>query len=705
MSHQQARLLPGRQANRRRHYQLRHFISSPEQDLIYYASGCDIYCLNAATQTQAHLTTLPFDARCTASGHGYVCVGGADDGNFAAIKVAGFPPVDESDVDASLPLDFEHRLSRPPLLGTAHRIRLEKIGEDIVNSISIHKLPASSSEGRDDVVAVLTNNDKSVRVYSLVDNLELCCIDLPIAMNHATISPDGNFLVAVGDQQTGFFFERFHPGPDRPSDWKEPSGRLHSVPPEWKLFEEVALYVPSNQCAEGYFTTAWSPSGRLCAVGSECGYITVFDIDHLKVAEYGEDAILRVISSTRPDVCTSAGAVRTMQFSPAPWDFLVWSEDQGRVCVADLRSGLKVKQVLTLDPKEEDLERIEIADFDLSMTPEMSELRREADFIRRYRRTLDSEGTQAAVNSATEYFDAEYERRRTLRRLGIVESDNDPHGLSSEERRILETLRTSRHTLEGRQPGVRPRSINYTTAGHVEAARYDARERTRLGLRADLLFRERAAAARNVSSNLLEDLLSESLRPAIRSHAERTAPRRQASVVVSINEGTVNVPPHAQTNITDSPTTRSPNAIVAHTRNEMTNSTDDAWRTIEAALASQRAANNIARANASIPAASSSNTTAPPELRTELRRLRQLTQMRERLRNARASQPSTEAYEFSLGFRRASRSTHDPSQGVRTAGLAMSPDGKTLYCGTEEGIFEFKMNLHARKGFPAVTPR
>lgn len=35
----------------------------------------------------------------------------------------------------------------------------------------------------------------------------------------------------------------------------------------------------------------------------------------------------------------------------------------------------------------------------------------------------------------------------------------------------------------------------------------------------------------------------------------------------------------------------------------------------------------------------------------------------------------------------------------------MSPDGRTLYCGTEEGIFEFGMNLHQRKGFPAITPR
>jgi WD40 repeat protein len=686
------------------HYQLRHFISSPEQDLIYYASGADVYCLNAATHTQAHVTTLPWEARCTASGHGYLCIGGADDGNFAAIKVAGFPPADPSDVDASLPLDFESHLPRPPPLGTAHRIHLDKIGEDIVNSISVHKLSAQDG-GPDEVVAVLTNNDKTVRIYSLFQNLELAVLDLPVAMNHATISPDGQMLVAVGDQQSGFFFENIHT--KKPGSAKIVDGRIQSVPPTWQLFDEVSLYLPARQCAEGYFTTAWSSTGRLCAVGSECGYITVFDVDLLKLVEHGEDAIVQVISSTRPDVTTGAGAVRTMQFSPAPWDFLIWSEDQGRVCVADLRSGLKVRQVLTLDSKDKDVERVEIADF---------ELRREADFIRRYRRALDSEGTVVAVNAANEYFEADSERQRLHRRLGVVESDDDPHGLTAHERQVLEALRSTRQHEEAREPGIRPRSINYTTVGHINTARYQARiPFSSLGLRADIFFRQRAAAGRDVPD--LSDLLSEDLRQINRALQQRRAPRRQAAVIVSIDEGTINAPPpHVYGNITDSATTRSPGTVPAHAlraTNDIITSTEDAWRTIEEALASQaRAANS--RAATSNPNTNNNTTTTTTatitnstgaEMRSEVRRMRQMSQMRERLRNARASQPATETYEFSLGLRRSSRSTHDPAQGVRTAGLAMSQDGRTLYCGTEEGIFEFKMNLHARKEFPAITPR
>jgi WD40 repeat protein len=676
-------------ANRRSHYQLRHFISSPEPDLIYYASGCDVYCLNAVTRIQAHVTTLPWEARCTASGHGYVCVGGADEGNFAAIHIQGFPPndvSDVSDVDASLPLRLQHglQLPRPPVVAASYRTFFDKIGEDIVNSISIHKFPAEG-EGQEEVVAVLTNNDKTVRIYSLLQKLELTVLDLPFAMNHATISPDSQLLVAVGDAPTAYFFERCKS--DRPSSIKSTEAPTQTTPPEWQLLEHVALYRPSNgPCADGYFSTAWSPLARLCAVGSECGYITIFDIELLKRVEYGEDAIVQLISSTRPDTAAGAGAVRTMHFSPNPWDLLVWSEDQGRVCVADLRAGLKVKQVLTLDPNEEGIEKAEIADFHLTISPEMHELRREADFIRSYRRALDSDGTTAAVNAATEYFEADSERQRHHRQLGVVESDNDPHGLTAHERQVLEALRTTRQREEARGQGMTPRSINYNTARHVDSA------------------------SRREQIDIMAGFVADHSRGSNRLSQERTTPRRQASVIVSIDPGTINPPSRTSTNITDSAPTRSPNVIPAHARrvaNEIIASTDDAWRTIEEALSIQaRAANAAPRsATSNQPIGASTSTSTAPELRSELRRLRQLTQMRERLRNARASQPSTETYEFSLGLRRPSRSMHDPNHGVRTAGLAMSQDGRTLYCGTEEGIFEFKLNLHARKGFPAIQPR
>ncbi|KAF1965426.1 hypothetical protein BU23DRAFT_24809 [Bimuria novae-zelandiae CBS 107.79] len=672
------------------HYQLRHFISSPEPDLIYYASNrddpgrdgaSDVYCLNATTHTQTKIAELEWEARCTIAGHGYVCVGGADDGHFAAIKVMGFPPTSSTPVDALLPLDFPNRptLPRPAGLSSLERPDYQKIGDDIVNSISIHKLPAEGDK-EEDVVAVLTNNDKTVRIYSLTRKQEVTVLDFPFPMNHATISPDGQFLVAVGDMHNGFFFER---NKDKKANiMKNLEGRVESTPPDWTLLHEVCLYVPTGSHIEGYFTTAWSPSGRLCAVGSECGYISIFDTELLERCEYGEDALVKLVSSTRPDLTYGAGAVRTMIFSPAPWDFLIWSEDQARVCVADLRSGVKVKQVLTLDPKDEDTERVEIANFEVE---ELSDLRREADFIRTYRHTLNADGTDAAANLANDYNDSA-DRRRLHRQLGVVDSDNDPYGLTATERRVLEALRTTRPRRE--EPGITSRSVNYFTSSIIEGTR-DAEAPPR-------------STARTQLADTFTEFVSEITRRSTQS-SERTVPRRRASLVLRdlsadplpALDSASETPTHLRGNITGGATTRSPNPITAGLRrdtNETIASTDEAWRTIEAALAHNARATDSGRASAA------------PELRNELRRLRQLTQMRERLRVAREAHGPLESYNLGV-YRRASRNMFDPGLGLRTAGLAMSQDGRTLYCGTEEGIFEFHMNLHQRKGFPAIKPR
>lgn len=600
-------------------------------------------------------------------------MGGADNGHFAAIKVKGFPPPDSSNVDALLPLDFASRasLSHSPMLTTAvEEPELEKIGDDIVNSISIHKLPAEEGQ-EEDVVAVLTNNDKTVRIYSLTQKQEVTVLDFPFPMNHATISPNGRLLVAVGDMHSGFFFERTTAKKRKAT--KQTEERVGATPPDWTLLHEVSLYVPPGSCIEGYFTTTWSPSGRLCAVGSECGYITVFDIEHLTRCENAEDAITQRISSTRPDTTYGAGAVRTMQFSPAPWDLLIWSEDQANVCVADVRTGLKVRQVLTLDPKEEGTERVEIADFDLELSPlsALHDLRREADFVRTYRHTLNSDGTGAAANLANHWIDSA-ERRRLHRRLGVVESDDDPHGLTPHERQVLDALPTSRQR-------------EYATGAY--------RQVTTCAFVLPMLTPRRTgatSAARPTADTFTEFVsdgtrqLSESTRRLNQIH-ERLAPRRQASViVVSEEDGNTGDASRPPPNITGGATTRSPNPMTAHIRrnSEMIAATDDAWRTIEEALARNARAPDNSRT---------------PDLRNDLRRLRQLTQMRERLRLAREADYVGSTY--------ARRNMHDPAQGLRTAGLAMSQDGRRLYCGTEEGIFEFRMNLHQRKGFPAITPR
>jgi WD40 repeat protein len=253
-------------------------------------------------------------------------VGGEDEGHFAAIQMHG-----ESS-------------QRPPT------VKIERIGEEIVNSISIHRLTDEEAH-LDDIVAVLTNNDQTVRVYSLPAGQETRVKDLPFAINHATLSPDGKMLVAVGDFNQAYFFTReiLEKVPQIP----KPHNRLMSKDVDWVLTNVVTLHV--SESTVGYFTTAWSPSGGLVAVGSEGGYITVLDRAMLEDADVeDDDAIVAVVAGSRADIPSPyPGAIRSMVFSPEPWDLLVWAEDQGRVCIGDLRTGLQSRQVICLEPEDE----------------------------------------------------------------------------------------------------------------------------------------------------------------------------------------------------------------------------------------------------------------------------------------------------------------------------------------------------------------
>lgn len=354
-----------------RHYQLRHYISSPEPGLIYYATDKNVHCFNVVSKQLLHIAVLPFHTMCTASGYGWVCVGG-ENGQFAAIEVGRPGASPGANLDSMLPLSLGDGIERPTLAFAplTQQLHLKRIGGEIINSISIHSFPREGEVAEDEVVAVITNNDKTVRIYSLSQGLEITVLNLPWPVNHATISPDGQMLVAVGDYQQAFFFEKLKMSSASRSG-RLTENRVQSTSHEWSNVSILKLHVPPSVMETGYFTTAWSSSSCLCAVGSECGYITVLDTELLKSCDDGEDAIVRIIRSSWPDRHTGPGAVRDVCFAPQPWDLLIWSEECGRVSVADLRTWPLVKQTINLDPKEEDLEKIDVISIDGDIDPDI----------------------------------------------------------------------------------------------------------------------------------------------------------------------------------------------------------------------------------------------------------------------------------------------------------------------------------------------
>ncbi|KAK3066890.1 hypothetical protein LTR53_016568, partial [Teratosphaeriaceae sp. CCFEE 6253] len=746
------------------HWQLRHYISTPEPDLLYYASAHDIYCLNTKTRKRKHIATLPFEARCTASGYGWVCVGGEDDGHFAAIKLDG-SGARTLDVDAALPVEA-WRQSTSSTGRRAASVKVERIGEEIVNSISIHRIQDEEAH-LDDIVAVLTNNDKTVRVYSLPQSLETTVLDLPFAMNHATISPDGHTLVAVGDFNQAYFFQSQLQ--DVPPQIPKPYNRLTSSSIDWTLTSVVNLH--ASDTTSGYFTTAWSESGQLVAVGSEGGYVTVFNMEMLTSPDYDdEDAVVAVVPGSRPELLSYPGAVRTMMFAPDPWDLLIWAEDQGRVCIGDLRTGLKTKQVVDLVPGDQNLSKLVFEDLPregTTVVPErptrgIPEL--EQDFLRRYRQAPDN---ATAVNFATEYIEARRRQRQqrqdraalrsVANSVGVDALEDDPQGLTVREQQILESLRTTRQREEARNSsGHIPRSVNYTTpdmfctssrtsSSSTPHALDSATARTLLdnvnrGVQVPDSFpelsRASAASARPLSSH---DTTSRThTLPSLDEIQDVVAGRRTASSLMrGMGEAPSRLPRRRASVVMPPPSTSTaPSRSVQPAPMPGTHGDDEdnPWRTIEEHMTLARGPlfESAARADAGppIPASTSPRPTEEElavEVLAERTRARTLARQRDRYRgllrnDATAAAEQQQARAAIAGFQEGYETLLRRSQmrgaagpmaamsvgrevGVRTAGLAMSQDGRTLWVACEEGIFEVEVNVKGRMFWPGIDMR
>ncbi|KAF1983324.1 hypothetical protein K402DRAFT_407008 [Aulographum hederae CBS 113979] len=644
------------------HWQLRHNISSSQPDVLYFASESNLFSLNTATKTRTLVATLPFKIRCTASGYGWICAGGGEQGQFAVVKLDG-TSCPAAEVDATLPLEFNSRDAGRPH-SASPKVKIEDISSDIINSISVHCLwPLDRSGATDpEVVALFTSNDKTVRIYSLTYDRDAVILDLPFAINHATISPDGQMLVAVGDFNQAYFYERLIS--EDPLDNK-PNERSQTIRTTFENINILRLHVPRDSKTFGYFSTAWSPSGRVCAVASECGYITLYDTTRIKSAEVADDAIIDIVGSSRPDGQPGPGSVRSMIFSPQPWDFLIWAEDHGRVCIADLREGAKVRQVLHLDLEDPSLYKVDVEDYANSLQSELRILDQDADFIRRYRRALDADNATMGTNLSGRLREGATERR-LQRMLSGGPHENEPHGLTHEERQILETLRTTRQREEERNNNGTgtPRSIHYSpTLFEGNGERRSASPWT-----------GEPPALQAGSGVSLPSLAA--LREFLRQHEleqdqQRYLPRRQASIVLG-NDSASN-----SSNSRAPSSSRS--ALPAHARTAEALPLSDPWHTIEAAMA----------ARAPSLAASASE--------IQNHRLRREHMLREARLLAR--------YNDNVSLIRHAQHAHNPAWGLRSQGLAMGNDGRKLWVGSERGIFEYDMNLLGRMSWPAIQCR
>ena len=571
---------------------MKKHISTSDGNVIYYTSECSVWALNRWTAKKRLLASLECLPTCLDARYGWVCVGALDEGHCTFINVNAEANdvtdrrqhnYSESEVDALLPLDLdpESRLlatisgqsgARPipqhsSLAGLAttqsaeargdirrkpivHRVQC---GDDIVNSVTIYRLRTTRKDCQDEDVVVVTNNDKTVRIFSLSQMRSLNTIEFGCAMNHASISPSGEMMMAVGDEPRVFFCKRSqlssittcNEGSYTNYEWEQIAEPEMSLAHQKHFLGDLADELQER--VDTCFATAFSPSGHLCAAASQTGIITVFDTSLIRPNLDTLEAVVDIFKTSRPVAMTNfSGAVRSMCFSPAPWDLLAWAEDRGRVCVVDVRPGpFRLKQILKLDIGSPDLNYIHVAEQgNEELAFEERQIGLEARFIMRQREALEAQDRLAAVSDASDYIELAAERRRILQEASpdsLRPSNESFHAFTEAEERMLEEIRQYRRREnaqlrnESSEPSASPYSINYPgLSQRVQEAVPRATDRV-----PELRFRSSTPGVGSSLNSISRS--TDSIRDWInhRSALEqsrgsnRREPRRRSSVVIS----------------------------------------------------------------------------------------------------------------------------------------------------------------------------
>ncbi|KAL2012788.1 hypothetical protein VTN00DRAFT_313 [Thermoascus crustaceus] len=737
------------------HQQLRHYISTADPDRIYVAVDRVIYAIHISSQKRESLALIPFEPKCLAAGHGWIGVGGSDNGECAFIRIADRSErvrhdtsgPRRADVDSALPIDLEpaSRDSSPwassEELGGARNpsrrqlpqpeVQLQKFGGSIVNSVTIHRLPGDGERLADEDAAILSNNDHTVTVYSLTRSKVLKVIHHRTCMNYAIISPDSKVLAAVGDENRAYFYGITR-NPENTVAFTETRKKLTGW--DWTLLRCIELEISPRFDDGCCFTIAFSPSSHLCAVGSQSGIITIFDVKTIRESTDEEDQnpTLCLFRSSRSYF--DGGAVRCMTFSPEPWDLLVWIEDHGRAGVADVRQAFSRRQILTLDMNEPGLQEVRTESITSSAAAGESGSDSEGGNFPRSGDDMDAmqRAMLDIIEGSSNEPNAGSSDRQSLRESLIQD-------LTERERQIVEFLNTARWTSR-LEEGLNERPLRMNV---------HARSRSRSRAQGSAEGTNRSSTSPFRYSDALHEVFREGYLGRMNPTDRSLQPRRQSSVVPSQgNQGTNNqISEMGASNSELRPTitlswTASPSDMQSTSSENPSRAADPGTLTANAEAAEDRSHETISAARTfidpSLPAAGSRqrsqrSSSIPrrserPDAASESRMLNAEVRANvaaERLRRQRQMINETHVRDqryrqHFLGFDRSPRwirsilndlpdrnlgHAHRDQEPGGTAGVGWGADGRTLYIGTVDGIFEYQINVQDRKTFPVFSYR
>jgi Uncharacterised protein domain (DUF2415) len=316
--------------------------------------------------------------------------------------------------------------------------------------------------------------------------------------------------VAVGDAGQAYFYQR--------KLISKPRGdsRLQERFPkyDWEVLAKPKVARGERTHDDHSFSVTFSPSGHLCAISGQGGMISVFDMEVIRSLanseiEPCEDPLIYSFKSSRSGFY---GCVRSMAFSPSPWDLLVWAEDHGRAGIADIRTGFCRRQIIKLETHAPDLERIIPEDM---TDPYVKGLDARARLIHQYQESFHPEigaSSRESLLGAPEAWADGASLQRQASRRGMAAD------LDAREQSVLDTLEVTMDEVDDAiNHATYPYSVNYRSSPHIRESEDRSPSRAQL--------------------ESLIDVFRESNPQRVQIGDRQYQPRRRSSVVLSQGSG------------------------------------------------------------------------------------------------------------------------------------------------------------------------
>lgn len=166
------------------------------------------------------------------------------------------------------------------------------VGGAINNAVTLSKYG-------EQVRLLVCNNDETIKIFSLPTLDQVCNIKLPTAANYASVSPDGRWMVAVGDSNQVFLYEV-------------------TVHGQYRLVQQL------TSVKDASFNVSWNSLSTQFAVACQDGWVCVWDLrSPHKLAQ----------------IPSQQGAVRAVKFSQSgSIDLLAFTEHQTSIGIVDART-------------------------------------------------------------------------------------------------------------------------------------------------------------------------------------------------------------------------------------------------------------------------------------------------------------------------------------------------------------------------------